>query len=93
MLVEDDMMVGFEPPTLVSLRCDMMKKTGDLDREKEFVPSRDLNKGESTSDSTETPPAEAEKENFTKSSQPVAKKSSSSEDEAGSQPIRDSLSL
>jgi hypothetical protein len=92
MLVEDDMMVGFEPPTLVSLRCDMMKKTGELDREKEFVPSRDLNKAESTSsDSTEAPPAEAEKEKSTKSSQPVAKKASSSE--AGSQPIRDSLSL
>jgi hypothetical protein len=73
----------------------MMKKTGELDREKEFVPSRDLNKAESTtsSDSTEAPPAEAEKEKSTKASQPVAKKASSSEDETGSQPIRDSLSL
>jgi Domain of unknown function (DUF3598) len=31
MIVDDDMMVGFEPPTLSSLRCDMMKKIGDLE--------------------------------------------------------------
>ena len=37
MIVEDDMMVGFEQPSLSSLRCDMMKKTGELDREKVFL--------------------------------------------------------
>jgi hypothetical protein len=30
-MVEDDAMVGFEPPKLTSLRCDMMKKSGELD--------------------------------------------------------------
>lgn len=30
MIMEDDTLVGFHPPTLSSLRCDVMKKTGDL---------------------------------------------------------------
>ena len=38
-VVDDDMMVGFEPPTLSSLRCDMMKKVGEL--ENVARPSRD----------------------------------------------------
>mmetsp|Transcript_32639 Transcript_32639/g.54685 ORF Transcript_32639/g.54685 Transcript_32639/m.54685 type:complete len:112 (-) Transcript_32639:37-372(-) len=31
MLMDDDSLVGFEPPTLTSLRCDMLKKVGELD--------------------------------------------------------------
>ncbi|KAL3924471.1 MAG: hypothetical protein SGILL_001027 [Bacillariaceae sp.] len=31
MMLDDDSMVGFEPPALTSLRCDMMKKVGELD--------------------------------------------------------------
>ena len=31
MVVEDDKMVGFEPPTLTSLRCDMLEKAGELE--------------------------------------------------------------
>ena len=41
MIVDDDMMVGFEPPSLVSLRCDMMKNMGEL--ENVSRPSRDWN--------------------------------------------------
>jgi hypothetical protein len=37
MLVEDDMMVGFEPPSLASLRCDVLKKVGDLEGEPMFA--------------------------------------------------------
>jgi hypothetical protein len=39
MVVDDDRMVGFEPPTLASLRCDMMKKIGELENVPK--PSRD----------------------------------------------------
>jgi hypothetical protein len=39
MVVDNDMMVGFEPPTLSSLRCDMMKRTGELENVPK--PSRD----------------------------------------------------
>jgi hypothetical protein len=31
MLVDDDTMVGFAPPSLTSLRCDMLQKVGELD--------------------------------------------------------------
>ena len=41
MIVDDDTMVGFEPPSLVSLRCDMMKNMGEL--ENVSRPSRDWN--------------------------------------------------
>lgn len=38
-IVENDMMIGFEPPSLTSLRCDMMKKVGELENVPR--PSRD----------------------------------------------------
>ncbi|VEU39844.1 unnamed protein product [Pseudo-nitzschia multistriata] len=41
MVMEDDTMVGFEPPALSSLRCDMLEKTGEL--ENASRPSRDWN--------------------------------------------------
>ena len=31
LMLDDDSMIGFEPPSLSSMRCDMMKKTGELD--------------------------------------------------------------
>jgi hypothetical protein len=42
MLTDDDMMVGFEPPSLTSLRCDVLEKMGEL--ENVSVPSRDWDK-------------------------------------------------
>jgi len=42
MVVEDDMMVGFEPPALTSLRCDMFEKAGELENAPR--PSQDWNK-------------------------------------------------
>lgn len=39
MVMDDDMMIGFEPPSLTSLRCDMMKNIGEL--ENISRPSRD----------------------------------------------------
>ena len=37
MIMEDDSMVGFEPPSLGSLRCDVMKKLGELEDSGKFV--------------------------------------------------------
>jgi hypothetical protein len=37
MVLEDDTMVGFHPPGLASLRCDVMKKVGDLKNVPSFV--------------------------------------------------------
>ena len=83
-LIEDDVMVGFELPSLTSLRCDMMKKIGELDREKEFVPSRDLNE--------ENKMSEQERKKETKTDTD-AQRMRRSEGDADSKPIRDSLSL
>ena len=83
-LIEDDVMVGFELPSLTSLRCDMMKKIGELDREKEFVPSRDLNE--------ENKMSEQERKKETKADTD-AQRMRRSEGDADSKPIRDSLSL
>lgn len=72
----------------------MMKKIGELDRDNEFLPSRDLNKEETISESVEAPAQLETEEKSTKSSEVVAKEPSRPEDEAaGSRPIRDSLSL
>ena len=93
MVVDDDMMVGFEPPSLASLRCDMMKKTGELDRENEFVPSRDLNKNlEDEARGSEAPKSEKKE---TKPSQPTNKAAAKNKpvDEDENRPIRDALSL
>lgn len=48
MVVEDDMMVGFEPPSLTSLRCDMFEKAGELENAPR--PSQDWNTDEIKSD-------------------------------------------
>jgi Domain of unknown function (DUF3598) len=37
MLLEDDALAGFEPPTLASLRCDVLKSMGDLQGETQFA--------------------------------------------------------
>jgi hypothetical protein len=36
-VMEDDTIVGFHPPSLGSLRCDVMKKLGDLEDAAKFV--------------------------------------------------------
>jgi len=41
MAMEDEMMVGFEPPSLTSLRCDMLEKAGELENAPR--PSQDWN--------------------------------------------------
>ena len=98
-LVEDDMMIGFAPPSLVSLRCDMFKKTGELENvprpSRDWAPDKDEEdkKEPVTSEKTETttPPEESPSSEKVepKKPSPVAEK----KDEAGDKPIRDSLSL
>lgn len=48
MVINDDDMVGFHPPSLTSIRCDMMSKTGEL--ENATTPSRKWNNGTSDED-------------------------------------------
>ena len=59
MLVEDDMMVGFEPPSLTSLRCDVMEKIGELENVPK--PSRDWNteEGDTVKETPVAPEAKA----------------------------------
>ena len=91
-LIEDDVMVGFELPSLTSLRCDMMKKTGELDREKEFLPSRDLNKVDYE---TSSEPEQKIEANSSAEGSLVEEKQSKREtkSDADAKPMRDSLSL
>ncbi|CAB9516676.1 expressed unknown protein [Seminavis robusta] len=37
MIMDDDQLVGFYPPSLASLRCDVLKKIGELDQVPSFV--------------------------------------------------------
>ena len=41
MVMEDDSMAGFYPPSLTSLRCDVLKKMGELDKIPGFMPGSD----------------------------------------------------
>lgn len=62
MVVEDEMMVGFEPPTLTSMRCDMLYKAGEL----ENVPrpsQQDWNADDDESDDSKIPNTVSEKVN------------------------------
>ena len=42
MMIEDDTLIGFEPPSLTSLRCDMLRKVGELENAPR--PSKEWNK-------------------------------------------------
>jgi Domain of unknown function (DUF3598) len=98
MLLDDDTMVGFEPPSLASLRCDMMKKLGEL--ENVMRPSRDW-KIEEDDDKTEVATTRtATKIEATPSEKISAKEKSfvhskpgDADDESGLQIIRDTLSF
>jgi len=52
MILEDDSLVGFYPPSLASLRCDVLKKQGELDQIPSFVKDQ-------TGDELAKPQAEA----------------------------------
>jgi hypothetical protein len=90
MLVEDDMMVGFKPPSLASLRCDMMKKIGEL--ENVSRPSRDWNTNIDAPDAPEdiapttTDAVQEDLKGGVASSEP-------NHEVSGLQAIRDALSL
>mmetsp|Transcript_13864 Transcript_13864/g.15007 ORF Transcript_13864/g.15007 Transcript_13864/m.15007 type:complete len:82 (+) Transcript_13864:1291-1536(+) len=55
MMVEDDTMVGFQPPLLTSLRCDMLSRVGELENVPR--PSIEWNKDDEEDDE-ETMPEE-----------------------------------
>jgi len=100
MIVEDDMMVGFEPPALTSLRCDMMKKVGEL--ENASKPSRDWKDvedntekaGEASAPSSSSEESESSSSAATISKDETSPKAKSNEPpESGLDAIRDALSL
>mmetsp|Transcript_16387 Transcript_16387/g.46888 ORF Transcript_16387/g.46888 Transcript_16387/m.46888 type:complete len:420 (+) Transcript_16387:145-1404(+) len=92
MVVDDDMMVGFEPPSLSSLRCDMMKKIGEL--ENVPIPSRDwkVDQDDKAELGTETSNSAAATSSE-KKGKPTAKSTKPGEPESGLDAIRDALSL
>jgi len=85
MVVEDDMMVGFEPPSLTSLRCDMLEKAGELENAPR--PSQDWN-----TDEIETSETKAEDTNDAAPEQ-VAKKPVKKDETTTPSTPRDFLSL
>jgi hypothetical protein len=96
MIVEDDMMIGFEPPSLTSLRCDMMKKVGEL--ENAHRPSRALKKDDEKNEDAVKPPNSSDNEQAStdKVNASIKESSSSSKPdkpESGLDAIRDALSL
>lgn len=97
MIVEDDMMVGFEPPSLTSLRCDMMAKTGELDNVSK--PSRDWNALEQKLDASQTDfstnnaAVSNDEKNSTSDRSTVVESKREENPESGLEVIRDALSL
>lgn len=61
MFLEDDELVGFEPPSLVSLRCDSLRKIGDLEGQPMFVRDSSMNEEPALSSSTEATASPAAK--------------------------------
>jgi hypothetical protein len=93
MIVEDDMMIGFETPSLTSLRCDMMKKVGAL--ENAHRPSRTFKDDEKNEDAVKPPNSSENKQAFTDKVNASIKESSSSSkpDKSGLDAIHYSLAL
>lgn len=97
MIVEEDMMIGFEPPALSSLRCDMMKKVGEL--EDALRPSRDWGKGDQqiSRESEKISSSKSEDKSIKEETRGASNKRNSNakeKDQTNDQkPIRDSLSL
>jgi hypothetical protein len=91
MVTDDDMLVGFEPPSLVSLRCDTMKKVGELENLPR--PSRDWKENIESEDPESEPQSEPEPTKALEAVRKGTKNSTETENSSDSNPIRDSLSL
>jgi hypothetical protein len=105
MIMEDDELIGFYPPTLASLRCDVLKKMGELDQAPSFVLDQndeaELMKPQGESDFRRTV-AQEKAEGSTPSQQseqpnqvaaPADSNISSTENDSGLDAIRNALSL
>ncbi len=88
MIVEDDMMVGFQPPSLASLRCDLMKMIGEL--ENVPVPFRDWNVEKKVESSNNELKSTTTTETM---GNRAGRRTSPNEPESGLDTIRDALSL
>jgi hypothetical protein len=86
--LEDETLAGFEPPSLASLRCDVLENSGDLDGEPSFVrrevtPSS-INEGVVEADDASTDASLSHSKTSTKGS---------SDDDSALRAIRDAMSL
>ena len=91
MIVDDDMMVGFEPPSFVSLRCDMMKNMGEL--ENVSRPSRDWNTEKDVTAAKIGEDKVTGGEDQPKSDKGTRREDQPESDQSGLDEIRDALSL
>ena len=96
-VTEDDMMVGFEPPSLVSLRSDMMKNLGEL--ENVSRPSRDWNFDDEKVPATESGNNGTDQQEESQKAEKAAKESQKGSQshkgpgDSGLDAVRDALSL
>ena len=100
---DESMMVGFHPPTLGSLRCDVMKKLGELDESSTLKQLMDIdansesNDGEGgirPRDETEAPPPSEVMAAPSKSPPlPTDNEGSKKDDEDGLDAVRNALKL
>ena len=100
MELEDETVVGFEPPTLASLRCDVLQKIGDLEGEPLFVKmSRMDAEGDSevasSSERVETlpTPAQSQDKDATLAQMTTRKVAAATSDKAELKDPRDALRL
>ena len=108
MFVEDETMVGFEPPALTSLRYDSLNKLGDLEGDPAFVtdqkrraveaktpPTASNASGKERRDSSSSAAtADSTTESKTQSATPASPRSESDNDgDSGLQAIRDAIQL
>ena len=91
MTTDDDQLVGFEPPSLASLRCDMMKKMGELENVPR--PSRDWNDENRKKVEGDKNPANVTRTESSSISDAESSKLPSEDPESDLQSLRDTLTL
>jgi len=97
MMLEDNTLAGFAPPTLASMRCDALQKIGDLEGVPSFVEQMQQEDAEAAKGTEPTMtavsprPKQEQQSNNSKSSKDV--QNSSDDGESGLEAIQDALQL
>lgn len=90
MFMDDDTLAGFEPPSLASLRCDILDNLGDLEGEPDFATKKAMFDAPSPeADATETTDSSGDDAEAAKSSSD----DDADDDDSGLQAIRNAMSL